>query len=93
MGLEVRFFGRFFGEIGPLLVDDYFLPTEDVLTRWVTSIPININIFTWRVCLDKLPTRLNLSLRGLDIPSIPCRLCSIVVESTLHLLFSCQLAR
>ncbi|GKD71197.1 RNA-directed DNA polymerase, eukaryota, reverse transcriptase zinc-binding domain protein [Tanacetum coccineum] len=40
-----------------------------------------------------LPTRLNLSLRGLDIPSIICPLCSIAVESTSHLLFSCQLAR
>ncbi|GJU40341.1 RNA-directed DNA polymerase, eukaryota, reverse transcriptase zinc-binding domain protein [Tanacetum coccineum] len=40
-----------------------------------------------------LPTRLNLSLRGLDIPSIICPLCSITVESTSHLFFSCHLAR
>ncbi|GKG43984.1 hypothetical protein Tco_0483077, partial [Tanacetum coccineum] len=26
-------------------------------------------------CLDKLPTRLNLSLRGIDIPSIICPNC------------------
>ncbi|GJY24613.1 putative reverse transcriptase domain-containing protein [Tanacetum coccineum] len=42
---------------------------------------------------DKLPTRLNLSLRGVDIPSILCPLCSIAVESSSHLIFSCQLAR
>ncbi|GJZ70539.1 RNA-directed DNA polymerase, eukaryota [Tanacetum coccineum] len=65
----------------------------DVPTRWVKFIPIKINIFAWRVSLDELPTRLNLSLRGLDIPSIICPLCSIAVESTSHLLFSCQLAR
>ncbi|GJX38651.1 RNA-directed DNA polymerase, eukaryota [Tanacetum coccineum] len=76
-----------------VLVDDSMLPKTDVPTRWVKSIPIKINIFAWRVSLDKLPTRLNLSLRGLDIPSIICPLCSIVVESTSHLLFSCQLAR
>ncbi|GKD05052.1 RNA-directed DNA polymerase, eukaryota, reverse transcriptase zinc-binding domain protein, partial [Tanacetum coccineum] len=74
-------------------IDDSMLPKTDVPTRWVKSIPIKINIFAWRVSLDKLPTRLNLSLRGLDIPSIICPLCSIVVESTSHLLFSCQLAR
>ncbi|GJQ95252.1 RNA-directed DNA polymerase, eukaryota [Tanacetum coccineum] len=74
-------------------IDDSMLPKMDVPTRWVKSIPIKINIFAWRVSLDKLPTRLNLSLRGLDIPSIICPLCSIAVESTSHLLFSCQLAR
>ncbi|GJS19991.1 RNA-directed DNA polymerase, eukaryota [Tanacetum coccineum] len=74
------------------IIDDSMLPKTDVPTRWVKSIPIKINIFAWRVSLDKLPTRLNLSLRGLDIPSIICPLCSIVVESTSHLLFSCQLA-
>ncbi|GKE35250.1 RNA-directed DNA polymerase, eukaryota, partial [Tanacetum coccineum] len=74
-------------------IDDFMLSKTDVPTRWVKSIPIKINIFAWRVSLDKLPTRLNLSLRGLDIPSIICPLCSIAVESTSHLLFSCQLAR
>ncbi|GJU14811.1 RNA-directed DNA polymerase, eukaryota, partial [Tanacetum coccineum] len=74
-------------------IDDSMLPKTDVPTRWVKSIPIKINIFAWRVSLDKLPSRLNLSLRGLDIPFIICPLCSIAVESTSHLLFSCQLAR
>ncbi|GJT21440.1 RNA-directed DNA polymerase, eukaryota, reverse transcriptase zinc-binding domain protein [Tanacetum coccineum] len=74
-------------------IDDYLLSKADVPTRRVKSIPIKINIFAWRVSLDKLPTRLNLSLRGLDIPSIISPLCSIVVESSSHLLFSCQLAR
>ena len=43
--------------------------------------------------LDRLPTRLNFSLRGFDIPSIICPLCSIAVESTSHLLFACLVAR
>ncbi|GKC85144.1 RNA-directed DNA polymerase, eukaryota [Tanacetum coccineum] len=74
-------------------IDGLFLPKAAVPTRWVKYIPIKINIFAWRVFLDKLPTRLNLSLRGLDIPSILCPVCSISVESTSHLLFSCHLAR
>ncbi|GJR43318.1 RNA-directed DNA polymerase, eukaryota, partial [Tanacetum coccineum] len=74
-------------------IDRLFLPKAAVPTRWVKYIPIKINIFAWRVFLDKLPTRLNLSLRGLDIPSILCPVCSIYVESTSHLLFSCHLAR
>ncbi|GJW68204.1 RNA-directed DNA polymerase, eukaryota [Tanacetum coccineum] len=74
-------------------IDDFLLPTVGVPTRWIKAVPIKINIFAWRVCLDELPTRLNLSLRGVDIPSILCLVCSINVESTSHLLFSCQVAR
>ncbi|GKE47576.1 RNA-directed DNA polymerase, eukaryota [Tanacetum coccineum] len=85
--------GVFSVKLAREFINDSFLSKADVPTRWVKSIPIKINIFPWRVSLDKLPTRLNLSLRGLDIPSIFCPLCSIAVESTSHLLFSCQLAR
>ncbi|GJZ47836.1 RNA-directed DNA polymerase, eukaryota [Tanacetum coccineum] len=74
-------------------IDDSFLLNMETPTRWVKTIPIKINIFAWKVFLDKLPTRLNLSLRGIDIPSIICPLCSITVESTSHLFFSCHLAR
>ena len=74
-------------------IDDFLLPKMGVPTRWTNVIPIKINIFAWRVCLDKLPTRLSLSLHGIDIPSILCPSCSISVESTSHLLFSCHLAR
>ncbi|GJV01597.1 RNA-directed DNA polymerase, eukaryota, reverse transcriptase zinc-binding domain protein [Tanacetum coccineum] len=74
-------------------IDDLLFPKADVHTRWVKAVHIKINIFRWRVSLDKLPTRLNLSLRGVDIPSTLCPLCSIIVESSSHLLFSCHLAR
>ncbi|GKA05709.1 RNA-directed DNA polymerase, eukaryota [Tanacetum coccineum] len=47
----------------------------------------------WKVCLDKLPTRLNLSLRGIDIPSIICPNCGLAGESCSHLFYSCNLAR
>nr|GEX40235.1 RNA-directed DNA polymerase, eukaryota [Tanacetum cinerariifolium] len=74
-------------------IDDSFLPKSEAPTRWIVSIPIKVNIFAWKVCLDKLPTRLNLSLRGLDIPSILCPICFVAGESSAHLLFSCNLAR
>ncbi|GJY08582.1 hypothetical protein Tco_0375636 [Tanacetum coccineum] len=43
-------------------------------TRWCTIIPRKVNIFMWRMLLDSLPHRLNLSSRGLDIDSILCPL-------------------
>nr|GEY59961.1 reverse transcriptase domain, reverse transcriptase zinc-binding domain protein [Tanacetum cinerariifolium] len=41
-------------------------------TRWSKLVPIKVNILAWRIQLNKLPTRHNMSLRGLDIPSISC---------------------
>nr|GEX38647.1 RNA-directed DNA polymerase, eukaryota, reverse transcriptase zinc-binding domain protein [Tanacetum cinerariifolium] len=75
------------------LIDDYLFPKGDVQTRWVKVVPIKINVFAWRVRLDKLPTRLNLSLRGVEISSIMCPLCNSSVESASHLFFTCHVAR
>nr|GEV63397.1 RNA-directed DNA polymerase, eukaryota, reverse transcriptase zinc-binding domain protein [Tanacetum cinerariifolium] len=74
-------------------IDEFLLPKAGTPTRWIKLVPIKLNITAWRICLDKLPARLNLSSRGLDIPIILCRLCNESVESTSHILFSCQLAR
>ncbi|GJR60376.1 uncharacterized mitochondrial protein-like protein [Tanacetum coccineum] len=74
-------------------IDDLLLPTVGSPTRWVKVVLIKINIFAWKVCLDKLPTRLNLSLCGIDIPSIVCPNCSLAGESCSHLFFSCSMAR
>nr|GEW35686.1 RNA-directed DNA polymerase, eukaryota, reverse transcriptase zinc-binding domain protein [Tanacetum cinerariifolium] len=45
-------------------LDDLFLPTSDIVTRWIKVISIKINVFVWRARLDRLLTRLNLSKRG-----------------------------
>nr|GEW88878.1 RNA-directed DNA polymerase, eukaryota [Tanacetum cinerariifolium] len=75
------------------LIDDTFLPSVGNETRWINVVPIKINVFAWKVCLDKLPTRFNLSFRGLDIPSILCPVCHSAGVSSSHLFFSCNVAR
>nr|GFA26439.1 RNA-directed DNA polymerase, eukaryota, reverse transcriptase zinc-binding domain protein [Tanacetum cinerariifolium] len=37
-------------------IDESFLPKAAVPTRWVKSVPIKINIFAWKLFLDRLPT-------------------------------------
>ncbi|GKE71474.1 RNA-directed DNA polymerase, eukaryota [Tanacetum coccineum] len=74
-------------------IDDKMLPKDGIATRWIKYIPIKINIFAWRVYLDKLPTRVNISLCGIDIPNIMCPICNSSVESSAHLFFSCNLAK
>nr|GEZ70909.1 RNA-directed DNA polymerase, eukaryota [Tanacetum cinerariifolium] len=57
------------------LLDNIFLPSANVPTRWVKFIPIKINIFTWRARLDRLPTRSNLMRRGVVMDSDLCPMC------------------
>ncbi|GKD90485.1 RNA-directed DNA polymerase, eukaryota, reverse transcriptase zinc-binding domain protein, partial [Tanacetum coccineum] len=73
-------------------LDSSLLPSCSPCTRWPKSLPRKVNIFVWRLALDRLPTRLNLSLRGLDIPSIKCPMCNNEVESVDHVFFGCDLS-
>ncbi|GJZ38825.1 putative RNA-directed DNA polymerase, eukaryota, reverse transcriptase zinc-binding domain protein [Tanacetum coccineum] len=74
-------------------IDDCLLLNPIPCTRWCKVIPRKVNIFMWRLFLDRLPHRLNLSLRGLDIDYIMCPLCNNHVESNVHVFFSCYIAR
>ncbi|GJZ09677.1 RNA-directed DNA polymerase, eukaryota [Tanacetum coccineum] len=74
------------------LLDDYFLPKDSNATRWVNYVPIKINVFAWKVFLDRLPSRLNLLNRGVQIPDSRCQICFSAQEDSSHLFFSCCLA-
>nr|GEY68241.1 cysteine-rich receptor-like protein kinase [Tanacetum cinerariifolium] len=43
--------------------------------QWNSWIPWKVNICTWRASLNRLPTRQNLSLRGVLLPSTTCSFC------------------
>nr|GEV90079.1 zinc finger, CCHC-type [Tanacetum cinerariifolium] len=55
-------------------------------------LPKKVNIFLWRLNLDRLPHRLNLSWRGLEIQSISCSVCSNDMESNDHGFYTCDVA-
>ncbi|GJV12069.1 RNA-directed DNA polymerase, eukaryota [Tanacetum coccineum] len=73
-------------------IDEGLSEMEGVQTRWVKLVPIKVNVFAWRLALNKLPTRFNMSSRGLEIPSIVCPLCNVEAEMVDHLFFSCSVA-
>nr|GEX68489.1 RNA-directed DNA polymerase, eukaryota, reverse transcriptase zinc-binding domain protein [Tanacetum cinerariifolium] len=75
------------------LLDEHFLPRDSTATRWVNYVPIKINVFAWKVFLDRHPTRLNLAKRGVHISESRCQICSLALEDSSHLFFSCSLAR
>ncbi|GJT28119.1 RNA-directed DNA polymerase, eukaryota [Tanacetum coccineum] len=74
------------------LLDESFLPKDATATRWIKYMPIKINVFSWTVSLDRLPTRLNLERRNVQVPYLMCPICNSALEDTSHLLFSCGLA-
>ncbi|GJV57500.1 RNA-directed DNA polymerase, eukaryota, reverse transcriptase zinc-binding domain protein [Tanacetum coccineum] len=74
-------------------IDSAFHPRGDMKTRWIKEVPIKVNIHAWKVLNDYLPTRFNLSRRGLEIGSINCPICNCMAESARHLFFSCELVK
>ncbi|GKF35527.1 hypothetical protein Tco_0112285, partial [Tanacetum coccineum] len=45
------------------LIDDKMFPEVATKTRWVKSVPIKVNVLAWKVRLDSLPMRFNISRR------------------------------
>ncbi|GJZ65651.1 RNA-directed DNA polymerase, eukaryota, reverse transcriptase zinc-binding domain protein [Tanacetum coccineum] len=74
------------------LIDSHILDVSHIATRWNGCIPIKVNIFLWKLLLNKLPSRVNLDRRGIDIPSILCPICQEDVETANHLFFTCEMA-
>ncbi|GJS27861.1 RNA-directed DNA polymerase, eukaryota [Tanacetum coccineum] len=75
------------------MLDDKMLPDVTTKTRWIKLVPIKVNVHAWKVKIDSLPTRFNISRRGMDIESITCSICDNEVESSSHLFFKCNMVR
>lgn len=71
--------------------DNHVLRSIDLHTRWNIFIPRKVNIFVWRVLLDRLPSSDNLDKRGINIPYTLCHVCSIEIEQLDHF-FICEVA-
>nr|GEV78845.1 RNA-directed DNA polymerase, eukaryota [Tanacetum cinerariifolium] len=69
------------------LIDDRSLAEVGAKTRWIKYVPIKADILAWRIKLNNLPSRLNLSRRGLDLDTIFCPSCNSAVESSNHIFF------
>ncbi|GKA64594.1 RNA-directed DNA polymerase, eukaryota, reverse transcriptase zinc-binding domain protein [Tanacetum coccineum] len=73
-------------------IDGEFLPDQGHSTRWNQIIPKKVNIFVWRASRDRLPSRWNLSRRGIEVNSLNCPICDAGTETSFHTLWACSLA-
>ncbi|GKD58632.1 RNA-directed DNA polymerase, eukaryota, reverse transcriptase zinc-binding domain protein [Tanacetum coccineum] len=75
------------------VIDANCFPVIHSATRWVKSVPLKVNIMAWKIKMDGLPTRMNISRRGIEIDSIVCPICNSGAESSCHIFFQCNLVR
>ncbi|GKC50552.1 RNA-directed DNA polymerase, eukaryota [Tanacetum coccineum] len=47
-------------------IDNNRLPDISSKTRWIKEVPIKVNVHAWKVRINGLPTRWNISRRGID---------------------------
>nr|GFA38171.1 RNA-directed DNA polymerase, eukaryota [Tanacetum cinerariifolium] len=73
------------------LLDDVFLPKAPIATSWIKHVPIKMNVFAWKVHLDRLPTRVNLHHRGVLVLDTSCPICHAEEEDAAHMFFRCSL--
>nr|GEY61709.1 RNA-directed DNA polymerase, eukaryota [Tanacetum cinerariifolium] len=73
-------------------IDQRYLPNDGMETRWNRFLPKKINIFIWRALRYRLPTRWNLSRKGIDVDSLSCPVCDAGFETIQHSLWFCSLA-
>ncbi|PWA77908.1 reverse transcriptase zinc-binding domain-containing protein [Artemisia annua] len=82
--------GNFTVKSARLAIDKKLLISDTKVTRWSKLVPIKVNVMGWRLSIDKLPTRVNLDARGIDILSVLCPVCGECTESTSHIFFECS---
>nr|GEX12039.1 RNA-directed DNA polymerase, eukaryota [Tanacetum cinerariifolium] len=75
------------------VIDDKILPDDIQKTRWVRLVPIKVNVLAWKVKSNSLPSRFNISRRGIPIDSLKCGTCDLGVETVSHSFFTCSLVR
>ncbi|GKE07560.1 RNA-directed DNA polymerase, eukaryota, reverse transcriptase zinc-binding domain protein [Tanacetum coccineum] len=61
-------------------------------TKWNKLVPIKVNILCWRIDNRRLPTRVNLDKRGIDLDSVRCPVCDNDLETEEHILVKCNVA-
>nr|GEV43132.1 hypothetical protein [Tanacetum cinerariifolium] len=75
------------------LVDSILLDNCHDATSWNQYLPIKVNVFVWRLMLNRLPSRVNLDRRNIEVDSLLCSSCLEDIETINHTFFNCGLAK
>ncbi|KAJ9543258.1 hypothetical protein OSB04_022965 [Centaurea solstitialis] len=62
----------------------------DFANFWNALVPSKVNLFTWRLLLNTIPTKVNLQQRGVTLTSVDCCLYGLEPEDIDHCCFRCS---
>ncbi|XP_071727697.1 uncharacterized protein [Rutidosis leptorrhynchoides] len=82
--------GLFTVKAARVTIDSVLLPVSTTTTTWYKFLPRKVNIFLWRLRLNALPVRWNLSAKGIEVPTIVCSVYNNGVETQDHAFFGCS---
>nr|GEY40872.1 RNA-directed DNA polymerase, eukaryota [Tanacetum cinerariifolium] len=74
------------------VIDKHVLVVSPSQNRWSNVLPIRLNVFSWRMMLDRLPTMSNLHNRGINITRVLCPNCGVAIENRNHRFFGCSMS-
>lgn len=79
-----------------MLIEDLWREEEKLVFSqvWKSPAPLKVVAFSWKLLLDRLPTKVNLHVRNV-LPleaSMVCVLCDNGVETSNHLFLHCSVA-
>lgn len=63
------------------------------IINWCKRIPIKVTTFTWRSLLNRIPSAIALTNRGINIDTFDCSSCIDGIEDANHILVSCPFAK
>ena len=63
--------------------------TMEFTDLWKLKVPSKVSLFAWRLVRDRLPTKVNLRRRNMELNDVCCPLCRNYDEDASHLFFSC----
>ncbi|XP_071700634.1 uncharacterized protein [Rutidosis leptorrhynchoides] len=86
--------GIFFVRSLSTLIDKRLLGDASISNETMKNnlVPKKIEIFVWRACQKRLPVRIELDKRGIDLNSVRCPLCDDDLETVDHSLIFCKCA-
>ncbi|KAJ0550752.1 putative reverse transcriptase zinc-binding domain-containing protein [Helianthus annuus] len=65
---------------------------RDHFMRWESWVPNKVNIFVWRAEMDRIPTKVALIRRRINVQDGSCSLCDNGEEDVMHLFTGCGFA-
>ncbi|XP_035841291.1 uncharacterized protein LOC118488184 [Helianthus annuus] len=84
--------GEFSVKSAFVLVGSKEVDSSRFIWEWCKWIPLKCNVFAWRAVMERLPTKVELRKRNIQVGEVTCPLCGSGEESADHLFTACSFA-